>query len=150
MQKNIIIQRESFNMSEEVEKLHAGNKAIGGIVAFTGWCRDENGTIAALEIEHYAGMAEKKISNIVDMAYARWNILGATVIHRFGRINIGEEIVLVIAASTHRQAAFDATNFIMDFLKTDAPFWKKEHPISGEACHWVMTNETDHQKKNRW
>ena len=101
-------------------------------MTFSGLCRDEGGTLAALELEHYPGMAEAEITRIALEAAERWPVTGLTAIHRVGKIAPGENIVLVIAASPHRQAAFEAASFLMDFLKTDAPFWKKEHRSGGE------------------
>lgn len=147
---SVRVQSDDFDMSAEVEKLHAGNKAIGGIVAFTGFCRDEDGTLSALEIEHYPDMAEKHISAIVKQAKQRWPLIGITVIHRFGYIKAGEQIVLVATSSSHRRAAFEAADFIMDYLKTEAPFWKKEHLANGETSDWVMAKDEDDETKRRW
>ena len=105
----------SFDLSEESRRLTAGRNDIGAVVAFTGYCRDEGETLAALELEHYPGMAEEEISRIAGEALGRWPLLGLTVIHRYGRILPGEPIVLVLAASSHRQAAFEAASFLMDF-----------------------------------
>lgn len=150
LNKVVRVQSNPFDMAAEIEKLHNGNKAIGGVVAFSGWCRDENGMLSALEIEHFPGMAEKQIEAVVNQAIKRWPLLGVTIIHRFGHIKVGDEIVLVITASSHRQTAFDAANFIMDFLKTDAPFWKKEHLKNGETHDWVNAKSEDELQKKRW
>jgi molybdopterin synthase catalytic subunit len=126
----IRLQREAFDAAAEVERMTLGRTDIGAVVTFTGLCRaDENGEpIAALTLEHYPGMAEAEIARHVDEACARWPLLGVTVIHRYGRIAAGEVIVLVATASSHREAAFAAASFLMDYLKTRAPFWKQAAP----------------------
>jgi molybdopterin synthase catalytic subunit len=147
---SIRVQRESFDLSEESRRLTAGRNDIGGVVAFTGYCRDEGETLTALELEHYPGMAEEEISRIAQEATGRWPLLGLTVIHRTGRIAPGEPIVLVLAASEHRQAAFEAASFLMDYLKTRAPFWKKEHTTDGSAGDWVQAKGLDDDAAARW
>nr|WP_168157018.1 molybdenum cofactor biosynthesis protein MoaE [Roseibium sp. TrichSKD4] len=147
---SVRVQAENFDLTEETAKLTAGRFDIGAVVTFTGLCRDEGGQLSALELEHYPGMAEAEISRIAERAAERWPITGLTVIHRFGKIAPGENIVLVIAASPHRQAAFDAANFLMDFLKTRAPFWKKEHLKSGQDNGWVDAKDLDEQALTRW
>ena len=119
-------------------------------MAFTGFCRDESGTLAALELEHYPGMAEEEIGRIAMEAQERWPLLGLTVIHRAGRILPGEPIVLVLAASMHRQAAFEAASFLMDYMKTRAPFWKKEHFADGSTGGWVEAKDKDDSAAGRW
>lgn len=146
----IRVQSEDFNQADEVNKLHANNPSIGAMVTFCGFCRDEGGRLSALEIEHYPGMAEKHIEAIVAKAHQRWDLNGVVVIHRYGKIVSGDQIVLVITASGHRNSAFEAANFIMDYLKTDAPFWKKEHSVKGEAKDWVAAKESDEKTKQRW
>ena len=127
MTTTIRLQREAFDVAAEAAALTRGRTDIGAVVTFTGICRaDENGEpIAALTLEHYPGMAEAEIARHVEEACARWPLLGVTVIHRYGRIAPGEVIVLVVTASSHRQAAFAAAEFLMDYLKTRAPFWKQ-------------------------
>ncbi len=147
---NIRVQREAFDISEETRRLTAGRTDIGAAVAFTGWCRDEGGALAALEIEHFPGMAEEEIGRIAAQAAERWPISGLTVVHRHGRIAPGEPIVLVVAASTHRQAAFEAASFLMDYLKTRAPFWKKEHRTDGSEGEWVAAKAEDEEASHRW
>ena len=120
------------------------------MVTFSGLCRDEAGTLAALELEHYPGMAEAEIARIADEAVGRWPLTGLTAIHRYGRIRPGENIVLVVAASAHRQAAFEAANFLMDYLKSRAPFWKKEHRADGSEGDWVDAKEADDKAAARW
>ncbi|WP_295964043.1 molybdenum cofactor biosynthesis protein MoaE [uncultured Bartonella sp.] len=146
----IVVQSEDFDMGGEVEKIRTLSSSIGGIVAFCGLCRSEGGRLSALEIEHYPGMAEKRIKEIVDDAASRWSLNGATVIHRFGTIKVGEQIVLVVTASPHRREAFDAANFIMDFLKTEAPFWKKEHLVDGTPQNWVEAKDADLHTQEKW
>ncbi len=127
-----------------------GRTDIGAVVTFTGLCRaDENGEpIVALTLEHYAGMAEAEIARHVEEAASRWPLLGASVIHRYGRIVPGEPIVLVIAASSHRQAAFAAAEFLMDYLKTRAPFWKRVEKAAG--TDWVEAKASDDAAADRW
>ena len=120
------------------------------VVTFTGLCRDEAGTLVSLEIEHYPGMAEAEIAAVVADAERRWPLMGVTAIHRFGRIAPGEPIVLVVTASRHRDAAFQAASFLMDYMKTRAPFWKKEHRADGAAGDWVAAKVTDDAAAERW
>lgn len=139
-----------FNIEAETAQIRKISRNIGAIVSFTGLCRDENMTLEALEIEHYPGMAEHQIAAIAAEAASRWPLYALTVIHRYGRIVPGDDIVLVSAASAHRQAAFDAANFIMDFLKTDAPFWKKEFHLTNDKADWVKAKNLDTKQRNRW
>jgi len=150
MARTIRIQAEPFDASAETGLLTKGRGDIGAVVAFTGLCRDEGGRLTALELEHYPGMAEAEIGRIAAQAESRWPLLGLTVIHRFGRIAPGEEIVLVLAASAHRQAAFEAASFLMDYLKTQAPFWKREHLKDGTVGAWVEAKEADDRATQRW
>lgn len=144
------IQREDFDIAAEVASLTAGRSDIGAVVTFSGLCRDEGGKLAALELEHYPGMAEAEISRIAEEAARRWPLTGIVAIHRHGTIAAGENIVLVITASSHRQAAFEAASFLMDFLKTRAPFWKKEHLRDGEEGKWVEAASVDDDATARW
>jgi len=146
----IRVQREDFDAAAESTRLTVDRRDVGAVVTFTGLCRDENGTLTALELEHYPGMAEAEIGRIAKQAIGRWPVTGLTVIHRFGKIAPGENIVLVVAASSHRQAAFEAANFMMDFLKTRAPFWKKEHRMDGSEGDWVEAKDTDDAAAERW
>jgi molybdopterin synthase catalytic subunit len=146
----IRLQREPFDANAEVASLTRGRTDVGAVVTFTGVCRaDENGEpIAALTLEHYPGMAEAEIARHVDEANARWPLLGVTVIHRHGRLTPGEVIVLVATASSHREAAFAAAAFLMDYLKTRAPFWKQVEKSSGTI--WVEAKASDDVAAERW
>lgn len=144
------VQRGDFDLAAEVQALSAGRHDIGAVVTFSGLCRGEAGTLSALELEHYPGMAEAEITRICYQAIDRFDLQAATAIHRYGKILPGENIVLVITASPHRQAAFDGANFIMDFLKTAAPFWKKEHGTDGIAGGWVSAKDEDDSARDRW
>ena len=144
------LQREPFDAAAEAAKLTRGRSDVGALVTFTGICRgNENGEpIAALTLEHYPGMAEAEIERHVQEACERWPLLGVTVIHRHGRIVPGEDIVLVIATSSHREAAFAAAEFLMDYLKTRAPFWKQVEK-AGEKS-WVEARTSDDAAAERW
>lgn len=145
----IAVQAADFDLSEETARI-AGDGDLGAVVTFTGICRDEGGRLAALELEHYPAMAEAELVRIADEAATRWPLAAVTIIHRFGRIEPGQAIVLVITASAHRKAAFEAADFLMDFLKTRAPFWKKEHLAAGGSGEWVAASERDDQAADRW
>lgn len=147
---NIRIQPDDFNLTAEVEAITQGRADVGAVVTFTGLCRDENGTLTALELEHYPGMAEAEIRRIALEAVERWPLIGLTAVHRYGRIGPGENIVLVVAASAHRQAAFEAASFLMDYLKSRAPFWKKEHRADGTEGGWVEAKDSDNDALRRW
>lgn len=144
------IQAADFDLAAEMAAMSRGRADIGAIVSFVGLCRDEGGRLAALELEHYPGMAEAEIGRICAEAIARWPLKGLVAIHRYGRIAPGDNIVLVLAASPHRQAAFDAANFVMDYLKTSAPFWKKEHFADGSSGNWVSAKDADDEARLRW
>ncbi|MBB4273815.1 molybdenum cofactor biosynthesis protein MoaE [Rhizobium mongolense] len=146
----IRVQREDFDLQTEVDRLKKAAPGIGAIVTFSGLCRDEGGILAALELEHYPGMAEAEMTRIAELAIERFALLGLTAIHRFGKIAARESIVLVIAAAPHRQAAFDGANFVMDYLKTSAPFWKKEHGTDGSAGDWVSAKDADDAARDKW
>ena len=146
---DVRIQSEPFDAGAEIASLSLGRHDIGAVVSFSGICRDEAGLLDALEIEHYPGMAEAEISRIAAEAAERWPVTAITVIHRHGRIAAGDTIVLVITASQHRQAAFAAAEFLMDFLKSRAPFWKKEHRVDGSSGDWVDAKETDENALTR-
>jgi molybdopterin synthase catalytic subunit len=144
------VQADDFDPATETRRLTAGRRDVGAVVSFTGLCRDENGRLEALELEHYPGMAEAEIARIAHEATGRWPLTGLTVIHRFGKIAPGENIVLVVAASSHRRAAFDAADFLMDFLKSRAPFWKKEHVAGSTEAGWVEAKDSDLEDLKRW
>jgi molybdopterin synthase catalytic subunit len=150
MTVTIRLQREAFDVATEVAALTRGGTDIGAVVTFTGICRaDEGGEpIAALTLEHYPSMAEAEIARHVEEATARWPLLGVTVIHRHGRLRPGDVIVLVATASSHRQAAFAAAEFLMDYLKTRAPFWKQVETVSGKT--WVDAKTADDSAAQRW
>src|SRR3954464_8831011 len=140
------IQREDFDVGVEIAQLARGRTGIGAVATFTGICRDDG--IAALTLEHYPGMAEAEIARHVEEAKTRWPLMGVTVIHRYGRIAPGDNIVLVITASSHREAAFAAAEFLMDYLKTQAPFWKQVEAATGKT--WVEAKEADDAAAARW
>ncbi|AZV22789.1 MULTISPECIES: molybdenum cofactor biosynthesis protein MoaE [Mesorhizobium] len=144
------IQRQDFDVAAEIARLTQGRADIGAVVTFSGLCRDEQGALSALELEHYPGMAEAEIARIAVEAVERWPLQGLTAIHRHGKIAPGENIVLVVAASAHRHAAFEAANFLMDYLKSRAPFWKKEHRADGSEGGWVEAKEADANAAQRW
>jgi molybdopterin synthase catalytic subunit len=147
---DIRIQAEDFDINAEINNLTKGRTDIGAVVTFTGLCRGEGDTLSALELEHYPGMAEAEIIRIAEQAIERFGLLGITAIHRHGKIKPGENIVLVIAISPHRQASFDGANFLMDFLKTRAPFWKKNHRADGEEGGWVDAKDADDDALSKW
>lgn len=148
--KKVVIQAADFDVTREVAAMTAGRADIGAVVTFTGLCRDEAGQLAALELEHYPGMAEAEIARVAAEAEARWPLMGLRVIHRHGKLAPGAQIVLVAAASAHRAAAFAAADFLMDFLKTRAPFWKKEHRTDGTSGDWVSAKDADDAAAARW
>ncbi|HEY6861306.1 MAG TPA: molybdenum cofactor biosynthesis protein MoaE [Pseudolabrys sp.] len=150
MEATVRLQREPFDAAAEAAGLAHGRSDIGAVVTFTGVCRGtENGeSIAALTLEHYPGMAESEIERHVTEAIERWPLMGVTVIHRYGRIQPGENIVLVVTASSHRQAAFAAAEFLMDYLKTRAPFWKQVEKAGGKS--WIDAKAIDDTAAERW
>ena len=146
----IRIQQADFDVAQEIAALSKDRTDIGAVVSFSGICRgsDNGEPIAALTHEHYPGMAEAEIGPHADEALSRWPLQGLTIIHRFGRIAPGENIVLVVTASSHRQAAFEAADFLMDYLKTNAPFWKREESEKGTS--WVEVRDHDDAAAARW
>jgi molybdopterin synthase catalytic subunit len=150
MQTRISLQREDFDVAAESAALTRGRTDMGALVAFTGICRgaEAGKPIAALTLEHYPGMAEAEIARHVEEACARWPLLGVTVIHRYGRIAPGENIVLVLTASSHREAAFAAAEFLIDYLKTRAPFWKQVESAGGKT--WIEAKDADETAASRW
>jgi molybdopterin synthase catalytic subunit len=148
MSISVRVQQENFDLAAEYQRL-AQNNLCGAVVTFTGLVRDSaEGGLRGLELEHYPGMTEKALTGIVEEAQKRWDLHGVTVIHRVGYLALNEQIVMVAVASGHRQAAFSAASFIMDYLKTRAPFWKKEHTEEGE--HWVEAKQSDQQAAEQW
>jgi molybdopterin synthase catalytic subunit len=149
MMDKIVVQNEDFDLTSEVELIKSTNSSIGAVVSFIGTVRDlTSESLISLTLEHYPGMTEKSLRSIADKARKKWEIESVTIIHRVGTLGIGDQIVLVITSSKHRQAAFDSCNYIMDFLKTDAPFWKKE--VSDKEEKWVGKRESDEEQKKRW
>lgn len=146
----VSVQRQDFDIAAEIEALSAHDRDIGAVVSFTGLVRElsEQGAISTMELQHYPGMTERALAEIVEQARTRWPLQGVRVIHRYGPLAPGERIVLVLTASRHRQAAFEAASFLMDYLKTRAPFWKKEAGPEGE--HWVDARESDDAALARW
>jgi len=146
----IRVQAQAFDPGAEVNALHAANLGIGAVVSFVGYVRDFNDgrEVAGMFLEHYPGMTEKALGKIVAQAHERWPLLGLEVLHRVGALEPGEPIVFVGVSSAHRQAAFDACNFVMDYLKTQAPFWKKENTADGPR--WVEGRASDQAAAERW
>lgn len=146
----IRVQQQDFDLGAEVAAIRGGNAKIGAIASFTGLVRDLNDGegVSTLTLEHYPAMTQKALATIVDQARVRWDVIDATVIHRVGTLKPTDQIVLVIVASGHRGDAFEACEFIMDFLKTQAPFWKKEATSRGE--HWVAARDSDDVASLRW
>jgi molybdopterin synthase catalytic subunit len=146
----IRVQREDFDVGAELERLTAGNLRIGGVASFIGLVRDmgDSGHVSALTLEHYPGMTERKLAEIEAEAHRRWPLDAALVIHRYGRLEPGDRIVLVAAASPHREAALAACHFLIDWLKTDAPLWKSEATSAGER--WVEAHAEDDAARERW
>jgi molybdopterin synthase catalytic subunit len=146
----VCVQAEDFDTGAEVSRLASGGDSVGAVVSFVGVVRGESGgeKLLALQLEHYPGMTERELSRIADEATARWQLSAVTIIHRVGVLRPRDQIVLVVTASTHRQAAFDACAFVMDYLKTQAPFWKKETRTSGE--YWIEARSSDDEAAARW
>ncbi|MZR32444.1 molybdenum cofactor biosynthesis protein MoaE [Sneathiella litorea] len=147
----IRVQREKFDIGAEIEALTTGRTDIGAVVSFTGLVRDFNdgNKVTGLSLEHYPGMTERELAKIEDEARGRWDIQECLIIHRHGKMALGEPIVLVVTASPHRRDAFEAAHFLMDWLKTKAPFWKQEMNASGEV-NWVNERESDLEAAKRW
>ncbi|KQP60632.1 molybdenum cofactor biosynthesis protein MoaE [Methylobacterium sp. Leaf108] len=147
----VSIQSAPFDTAAEIAALSdALHGRVGAIVTFSGLCRDEGGRLTALELEHYPGMAEAEIGRVVEEARARWPLDGVRVVHRHGLVAPGDGIVLVVTASSHRIAAFEAASFLMDYLKTRAPFWKREHLADGTTGGWVEATRADDDAAGRW
>ncbi len=146
----ISVQTSDFDVSNELAIMRSSNPAIGAVVNFVGLVRDRNDgqTVSAMELEHYSGMTEKSLQAIAEQAQQRWNLLEVLIIHRVGVLQPKDQIVMVAAASAHRGEAFAACEFMMDYLKTEAPFWKKETTPEGER--WVDARESDSVAKHKW
>ena len=142
------IQTEGFDAGAELNAFTDTVAGAGAVVSFTGVVRDVDGDLVAMEIEHYPGMTEKAIAAIVSEAQSRWDLAGALVIHRHGRLTAGDQIMMVATASRHRVDAFQAAEFLMDYLKSRAPFWKKETTQSGDD--WVEARDEDEAALDRW
>ena len=147
---SVAVQSEDFDLSHEHQQLVQQDHSIGAVVAFIGMVRDLNlaDDVVALELEHYPGMTEKSLMNIVQQAESRWSLQAARVVHRVGKMFPGDQIVLVLTASAHRGDAYEANTFIMDYLKTEAPFWKKEW--TPEGPRWIEARDTDDHAAARW
>lgn len=148
---SVRVQREDFDIGAEVARLVAGRTDVGAVATFTGVVRGENGggPIAGMTLEHYPGMTEKELARVEAEAGRRWPLQASLIVHRVGALRPGDNIVLVVTASTHRHAAFAAAEFLMDYLKTRAPFWKKELGADGNE-HWVEARESDDAAAERW
>jgi molybdopterin synthase catalytic subunit len=144
----IRVQTEDFDIGAEIAALKADRTDIGAIVTFTGTVRDQDSTITEMTLEHYPGMTEAELARIEKEAHAHWPLQASLIVHRTGTLKPGDNIVLVITASAHRDAAFDAAKFLMDYLKTSAPFWKRETGPSGSK--WVEAKEDDTAARSRW
>jgi molybdopterin synthase catalytic subunit len=144
----IRVQQEDFDVGAEIAKLKAERTDIGAIVTFTGTVRDQDGAVEEMTLEHYPGMTERELSRIEAEAQARWPLQTSLIVHRYGALKPGDNIVLVVTASEHRDAAFDAAKFLMDYLKTSAPFWKLETGPGGS--HWVEAEANDADAAARW
>ncbi len=147
---SISVQTKDFDLGAEVATLRAGKPGIGAIVSFVGTVRDmnEGSSVAEMELEHYPGMTEKALYDIVEQAQGRWDLIGVRVIHRVGPLKPQDQIVLVVVGSPHRGEAFAACEFIMDYLKTEAPFWKKEQ--TPEGARWVDARVSDDEALAKW
>ena len=147
MQTKISVQSDDFDVNAEIAALTDGRGDIGAVVTFSGHVRGDDG-LTAMTLEHYPGMTEREIAAHVEEARARWPLMGVSVIHRIGKLLPGARIVLVVVASAHRAAAFEAANFLMDYLKTRAPFWKEE--AREGSAHWVEARDSDDEAAKRW
>ena len=144
----IRVQHEDFDIGAEIAALTAGRGDIGAIVTFTGTVRDQHGAVAEMTLEHYPGMTESELTRIEAEANSRWKLQASLIVHRTGTLKPGDNIVLVVTASEHRDAAFDAAKFLMDYLKTSAPFWKREAGPTG--ARWVEAEARDSDAASRW
>jgi molybdopterin synthase catalytic subunit len=149
----VVVQNEDFNLSDEIAKLRASDKRVGAVCSFVGTVRDvnEGDHVSELELEHYPGMTEKSIEATIDAAFKRFDIYAVRVIHRIGKLQPLDQIVMVAVTSAHRGESFQACEFVMDYLKTGAPFWKKEQtPGSSKAARWVDARSSDEHALAKW
>ena len=144
----IRVQAQAFDAGVELNAFSNRTAGVGAVVSFTGVVRDVTGGLSGMEIEHYEGMTEKALTSIRADAMQRWDLADALVIHRFGRLGVGEVIMMVATASKHRKSAFEAAEFLMDYLKSRAPFWKKE--ITADGSDWVASKDEDEDALSRW
>ncbi|RKS27917.1 molybdopterin synthase subunit MoaE [Pseudomonas sp. WPR_5_2] len=147
---SVSVQYKAFDIAQLIDSLRTNDPGIGAVVNFVGYVRDINDgqAVAGLFLEHYPGMTERSLQTIIDSAMARWPLKKVVIVHRIGQLSVTDPIVFVGVSSQHRQAAFEACAFIMDFLKTDAPFWKREDGVSGS--HWVDARDSDRSAVQRW
>lgn len=146
---SVSVQSDDFDLGVEVAALTSGNADIGAVVSFIGLVRDTtDGALLSMELEHYPGMTEQALAKIEQAATKRWSLSASRVIHRYGNLKTGAQIMMVATASPHRSDAFEAAEFLMDYLKTDAPFWKKEH--FKDRAKWVASKTADDAAKDRW
>ena len=144
----IVVQETAFDFGRECAEFATGRHELGAVVTFAGLVRDVAGGLSVMEIEHYPGMTEKALEKIAQEATERWSLGDVLVIHRHGRLEIGEQIMMVATAARHRKDAFEAAEFLMDYLKSRAPFWKKEH--TGKEAGWVDARDEDEAALDRW
>ncbi len=147
------VQTADFDVSAELAAMRQASTAMGAITSFVGVVRDDGRGVGGLELEHYPGMTERSIHAMIDAAFQRFDMLGATIIHRVGALAAGDQIVLVAVCSAHRGESFKACEFLMDFLKTEAPFWKKEHVLANDQVlqsRWVDARDSDGHAMSRW
>jgi molybdopterin synthase catalytic subunit len=144
----VVVQEAPFDPGEELNAFGKGDSDIGAVVSFTGVTRDVSGGLSRMQIEHYPGMTERALTQICEEAQTRWSLADVLVIHRFGTMNAGDNIMMVAAASRHRADAFAAADFLMDYLKSRAPFWKKE--VTADGADWVAAKDSDEEALGRW
>lgn len=144
----VVVQEAPFDPGEELNAFGKGDSDIGAVVSFTGVTRDVSGGLSRMQIEHYPGMTERALTQICEEAQTRWSLADVLVIHRFGTMNAGDNIMMVAAASRHRADAFAAADFLMDYLKSRAPFWKKE--VTADGADWVTAKDSDEEALGRW
>jgi molybdopterin synthase catalytic subunit len=145
---SVSVQQAAFDLGQELATFGQGGRDVGAVVSFTGLVRDDSGTLDHMLIEHYPGMTERAIGKIVDEAVHRWSLRDVRVIHRYGVLKPGDQIMMVATAARHRVAAFEAAEFLMDYLKSRAPFWKKE--INADGAEWVAAKDDDEDALTRW